>query len=68
MVCFIDDDLVCEAYSVSEEIHLLKNREEALMPGLTSELNSQHHGVVLDLHANPQVRICVRYVYVMCTV
>ena len=23
MVCFIDDDIVCENYSVSEEIYLL---------------------------------------------
>lgn len=23
MVCFVDDDIVCEGYSVSEEVYLL---------------------------------------------
>jgi hypothetical protein len=28
MVCFIDDDIVCENYSVAEEIYLLSNNDE----------------------------------------
>lgn len=27
MVCFVDDDIICEGYSVTEEIFLLNNRD-----------------------------------------
>jgi hypothetical protein len=28
MVCFVDDDIVCEGYSVSEEVYLLNHTEK----------------------------------------
>lgn len=28
MVCFIDDDIVCEGFSVSEEVYLLNQTEK----------------------------------------
>jgi len=52
MVCFIDDDIVCEGFSVSEEVFLLKNRELPVAP--IDNTPGVQHGIVLDLHANPQ--------------
>jgi len=48
MVCFIDDDIICESYSVAEEIFLLKSNDTV---NNESEVNVK--GTVLDLHANP---------------
>lgn len=53
MVCFIDDDVICEGFSVSEEIFLLKNTEQRDATGFNSAL-SESHGVILDLHSNPE--------------
>ena len=49
MVCFIDDDIICESYSVAEEIFLLKSNDTNSIH--ESEANVK--GTVLDLHANP---------------
>ena len=43
MICFIDDDVICEDFSVTEEIFLLQ-----------STGNSEVKTKVLDLHANPE--------------
>jgi len=48
MVCFIDDDIICESYSVAEEIFLLKSNDT-----INSESDVNVKGTVLDLHANP---------------
>lgn len=53
MVCFIDDDVICEGFSVSEEIFILKNNDQRDATGFNSAL-SESHGVILDLHANPE--------------
>eukprot|EP01041_Mallomonas_annulata_P005453 gene5453-10960_t len=45
MMCFLDDDLICESFSVTEEILLLNS---PLAEG------DGGRGTVLDLHANPQ--------------
>jgi hypothetical protein len=45
MVCFIDDDIICESYSVTEEIFLLQ-----------SSVGSEVKTKVLDLHANTLAR------------
>ena len=45
MVCFIDDDIICENFSVTEEIFLLQSSE-------TTEVKTK----VLDLHANPEAK------------
>eukprot|EP01042_Synura_sphagnicola_P000330 gene330-341_t len=47
MMCFVDDDIICEGYSVSEEIFLLNSQDVE-----TSTENGR--GTVMDLHANPQ--------------
>jgi hypothetical protein len=65
MVCFVDDDLVCESFSMSEEIYLLRNQghdnsaHATTVPPTMSALdrnssNNHNHGVVLDLHANSE--------------
>lgn len=48
-VAFIDDDVVCEGYSIAEELLLLKSsgNEDAL---------DENKGMVLDLHANSQAK------------
>ena len=46
MVCFIDDDIICENFSVTEEIFLLQTSSE------TTEVKTK----VLDLHANPEAK------------
>lgn len=46
MVCFVDDDIICEGYSVTEEIYLLVTGEKDLTAG--------RKGTILDLHANPE--------------
>lgn len=46
MVCFVDDDIICEGYSVTEEIYLLITGEKDLTAG--------RKGTILDLHANPE--------------
>jgi hypothetical protein len=48
MVCFIDDDIICESYSVAEEIFLLKSNDT-----INNESDVNVKGTVLDLHANP---------------
>jgi hypothetical protein len=45
MVCFVDDDIICEGYSVTEEIFLLTGNNEK---------DDAIKGTVLDLHANPE--------------
>ncbi len=45
MVCFVDDDIICEDFSVTEEIFLLQ-----------STGNSEVKTKVLDLHANPDAK------------
>ena len=40
MVCFIDDDLVCESYSLSEEIYLLRNHEQDSHPATRTTASS----------------------------
>ena len=45
MVCFIDDDIICEDFSVTEEIFLLQSSGD-------SEVKTK----VLDLHANPEAK------------
>ena len=58
MICFIDDDVICEPFSVCEEVFLLK---PGSAPTSTSSQNVRNadttlppKGVVLDLHANPE--------------
>lgn len=46
MVCFIDEDIVSEGYSVAEELYLLSDEQEG---GTTNK-----KGTVLDLHANTE--------------
>ena len=45
MVCFVDDDIICEGYSVTEEIFLLHSDDKEAGRAI---------GTVLDLHANPE--------------
>lgn len=45
-VCFVDDDVICEGFSVTEEIFLLNSAETAKGVGARS--------TVLDLHSNAQ--------------
>ena len=67
MVCFIDDDLVCESFSMTEEVYLLRNQIQdnarhnvgsvdasspVTIERKLSNIDSQ--GVVLDLHANTE--------------
>lgn len=47
MVCFVDDDVICEDYSVTEEIFLLVSNENNME-------STAAKGTILDLHANPQ--------------
>lgn len=49
MVCFVDDDIICEGYSVTEEIFLQTGNNQ-------KENNEKEDakGIVLDLHANPE--------------
>ena len=49
MVCFVDDDIICEGYSVAEEIFLLMNHDNEEERG-----GDGAKGTVLDLHANPE--------------
>ena len=60
MICFIDDDVICEPYSVTEEVFLLDapSADHTDVPRHSSpgQDGTKHHankGVVLDLHANP---------------
>jgi hypothetical protein len=65
MVCFVDDDIVCEGYSVSEEVYLLNHTEKtSTNPEASSSLSSpllliffpqKASGIMLDLHASPQL-------------
>ena len=50
-VSFIDDDLICEGYSIAEELFLLKNADIKEGPTASSLVES-NKGIVLDLHAN----------------
>jgi hypothetical protein len=62
-VCFVDDDIVCEGFSVSEEVYLLNHTEKTptnpevccapILLRLT--VKQKASGVVLDLHASPQL-------------
>ncbi|RYH23223.1 hypothetical protein EON65_18100 [archaeon] len=62
MVCFVDDDVICENYSVTEEIFLLTEKHDDLELDNDSEHPVESKGVkgprikgtVLDLHANPE--------------
>jgi hypothetical protein len=45
-VAFIDDDVVCEGYSIAEELFLLKSQD--------ADVGGGNKGLVLDLHANAQ--------------
>ena len=67
MVCFIDDDVICENYSVTEEIFLLmdQNTDNATnsnknsivqrnFNNVSTSIPAVKSGVVLDLHANPE--------------
>jgi hypothetical protein len=48
MICFVDDDIICEGYSVTEELYLLVTGEK--------DITSGRKGTVLDLHANPEAK------------
>ena len=47
MVCFVDDDVICESFSVTEEVFLLQSSGHSY-----SDIKTK----VLDLHANPEAR------------
>jgi len=55
MICFVDDDVICEPFSVCEEVFLLKpNAPEADADRGSTPSLQPTKGVVLDLHANPE--------------
>jgi hypothetical protein len=63
MVCFVDDDVICENYSVTEEIFLLTEKppgegDNPLRPRTQTTVEALGKtavkGTVLDLHANPE--------------
>lgn len=51
MVCFVDDDIVCEGYSVSEEVYLL-NPVDQQSQQLNTEVNIQLLGVIRKIKEN----------------
>lgn len=62
MVCFVDDEVICENYSVTEEIFLLTDKHDndmdpseassGALKGAAAGPNVK--STVLDLHANPE--------------
>lgn len=51
MVCFVDDDIVCEGYSVSEEVYLL-NPVDQQSQQLNTEVNIQLLVVIRKIKEN----------------
>eukprot|EP01031_Cornospumella_fuschlensis_P037050 gene37050-44964_t len=62
MVCFVDDDAICENYSVTEEIFLLTDKHDDQEQDTDADHPVESKGIkgprikgtVLDLHANPE--------------
>jgi hypothetical protein len=56
MVCFVDDDIVCEGFSVSEEVYLLNHTEKTP----TNPEVSPPPPALFDSRAAESIRSCSR--------